>query len=94
MPKEGKETTEFKKSKSATIFAYVGIVLGGLIAFGPKLLGIVEEGSTTGVIGGCIIAVSATIQKCLTDLGYIKSRTDVKVTENLNNDSTNTSGVD
>ena len=79
--KEGNETTEFKKTKSSTTFAYVGMVLAGILAIVPKLLGLVEEGSSIAIIGASVIAIIAIGQKCLVDLGYIKSRTEVKRAE-------------
>ena len=81
--KEGRSTTEYATAKSAKVWGIVGMLLGGLVAFGPKLLealsGTIGESSPAYAIAGACIATAALMCKTLAELGYIKSRTDTKV---------------
>ncbi len=77
--KSGSKTTEFKKTKEATWTFYISMALGLLIAHGPALVGNLDSGSLYAVIAGAAVAMAGIGQKMLIDLGYIKSRTDVKV---------------
>ena len=87
MSQAGKETTEFKKTQSANTMAWITAVIGIIIAIGPKVAGMAGEDSKWGIIIGSIVIVVGQCQKCLVDLGYINSRTQVKLSENLKNDS-------
>lgn len=83
MSNEGRDTTEFREAKSANWISVVAMVLGAIVAYAPKLLEMAPEDSKWAVIGGASVALCGVILKMLTSLGYIKSRTDVKVAEAL-----------
>jgi len=78
----GKDTTEYEQTKSAKVWAIVGVILGILCEVGGAVLMSLQESGTTGlviIIGGAVLQVAAIAQKTLVDLGYINSRTQVKV---------------
>lgn len=80
--KPGKDTTEFQQTKSAKVWAIVGTVLGLILQVGGGLLATLTEQGLTGtyiIIGGFVLQAIALAQKALIDLGYINSRTQVKV---------------
>ncbi len=79
----GKDTSEFKKTKGATWTLIIGSILAIVLAVGPSLLGYVD-GTTAGVIAAAVIGVAAIVQKCLIDLGYIQSRTQIKLSKDIN----------
>ena len=77
----GKDTTEYAVAKSAGLWGVIGMILGFISVSGSQILeaaGVVSD-STVGVIGGSVIAFASLLLKTLSGLGYIKSRTDVKV---------------
>ena len=78
MANEGKDTSEFSLAKSSNAAFYVSMILAAVVAYGPQVLGIVDEGSAAQVWLGLAIAVAGAIQKALIQIGYIKSRTDIK----------------
>lgn len=83
--KPGLETTEYEKSQQANVWSIIGLTLGALLSLGGMILPGLEEGSTAAIIVGACISVISIIQKALTDLGYIKSRTEVKTTAEIAN---------
>ncbi len=76
--KPGKETTEYQITKAAKLVAYVGLALAVVIAFGPKMLGLVPADSMAAEWLAAIVAIATQVQKFLVELGYIKSRTELK----------------
>jgi hypothetical protein len=80
-PKPGNETSEYVVAKGAGVWGVVAMILGFITASGAEILAAVgvTESSNLGVIAGAIIAVAGIALKALTSLGYIKSRTDVKM---------------
>lgn len=80
MPTHGKETTEFRAARSSSTWGMIAMVLGVVVAIGSQVIGVLTElNPTWGTIAGGIIAVAGVIEKTLVDLGYINSRTEVKV---------------
>lgn len=87
MVKPGIQTTEYQISKAAGFMGNLGVILGGVVAFIPKIMellgGVVDENSITYIVMGGVLATVSVIYKTLVDLGYINSRTEVKATANV-----------
>lgn len=79
--KAGVETSEFKAAKSVSAWGTVATVLGIILTFGSAVLPALGGGA--GIIIGAVIVVAGIVQKTLAELGYIKSRTEVKVAASL-----------
>lgn len=78
--KDGKLTSEHQAAQSAGVWGIVGMALGLLVAFGDQIATVLGHGTgNAGLIAGAVIAVAGILLRTLTTLGYIKSRTDVKV---------------
>lgn len=78
----GKDTTEYEQTKSAKVWAIIGVVLGLLCEAGGAVMVSLQESGTAGTVViaiGAVLQVMAIAQKTLVDLGYINSRTQVKV---------------
>ena len=78
----GKDTTEYEQAKSAKVWAIVSVILGLVCEVGGALMATLTEAGTAGtvvIIIGAVIQGLALLQKTLVDLGYINSRTQVKV---------------
>jgi len=78
----GKDTTEYEQTKSAKVWAIVGVVLGLVCQIGGAALATMQESGTTGtiiIVAGAVLQIASIAQKMLIDMGYIKSRTAVKV---------------
>lgn len=80
--KSGAETTEYARTKSASIWGAVGMVIGAIVAFGPQVMeqigGVVGENSQAYLIGGLVLSIASVVYKFGIDAGYIQSRTRVK----------------
>jgi hypothetical protein len=77
----GRDTSEAVTARSGARWGVIATVLGIVLAAGPTLVQSigVEMGNDAFVtVGGALIAVAGIVQKTLADLGYIKSRTEVK----------------
>lgn len=81
MPTIGKETSEFQITKSSTYFAYAALILAVVVAKGPELLGWVPNEGYWDEILAAVIGIAGVIQKLFIDLGYIDSRTLIKIKE-------------
>ncbi|MCE5229022.1 hypothetical protein LLG95_05435 [bacterium] len=84
--KPGSETTEYRQARQANTWGIVGLILGGIIAVGPGLVDKfwgANQNSVAYIAAGGALSVVSVIYKMLVDLGYIKSRTDVKVAQQL-----------
>lgn len=77
--KSGVETTEYAEAKSGGVWGIVTTVLGIIVTVLPNFIDKLNEESMVAIIAGAVIAVAGIVQTTLTKLGYIKSRTDVKV---------------
>jgi hypothetical protein len=81
--KAGAETTEYARTKSASVWGTVGMILGAIVAFGPQVMaqigGVVGESNQAYLIGGLVLSISSVVYKFGIDAGYIQSRTNVKV---------------
>lgn len=77
--KEGVETSEKKVADSASRWGVIATVIGAVISIGSIAIPALGDGSRIGIIAGAIIALAGIVQKTLVSLGYIKSRTEVKV---------------
>ena len=79
MANEGMHTTEYERAKSGGTWGIVALVFGLLMtmlaAIIPQVSGTSE---TAGIVAGMALSGLGVLQKGLTDLGYIKSRTEVK----------------
>ena len=82
--KSGNLTTEYARTQSASWWGIIGLVLGLVVAVGPDILAFlsgpqgVVEGSNIHVVLGSAISVASLLYKTLVDVGYVKSRTEVK----------------
>ena len=81
----GKETSEFKETKSAGIWGIVGMLLGTLITIGGAVAEALGNDTKAAIIAGAVIATAGVLQKTFVSLGYIKSRADVKVADEPSN---------
>ena len=79
----GKETSEHAVAKSGSTWAIVAMVIGLLTTVGTSVAASFGADTKTGIIVGAVVAGLAIFQKTVTDLGYIKSRTDVKVAKDM-----------
>ncbi len=83
MPTQGNTTSEYQVTQGANTWGAIGIILGAIVAFGPtimeRLSGVVPEGSTAYVVCGAIISVASLLYRTLVSIGYIKSRTEIKL---------------
>ena len=75
----GKETSEYAVASSNSVWGIVATILGMIMTFG----GAIAEGcgvDTKGaIIAGACVAISGQLLKLFSGLGFIKSRTDIKV---------------
>jgi len=78
----GEETTEHAAAKSGSFWSILTIVLGAATMIGSAVLPSLGTNSKAGIIAGAVIGCVGIVTKCLVDLGYIKSRTEVKVSAN------------
>jgi len=76
--KAGKDTTEYQRTKSASVQMYITLFLAVALTYLPQIVTWLPEGSKVTAIVAAIIATLGIIQKLLVDLGYIKSRTILK----------------
>jgi hypothetical protein len=76
--KPGVETSELAVVKSSKFFAYFSVIAALFATYGPQVLGWLPEGGKPSYIVGAVIAGVAVVAKLFVELGYIKSRTDVK----------------
>ena len=74
----GIQTSEYQQAKSSSLWGTIGTVLGAVVAMTPLVDA--SGSSKFAAIAGAIIAAASIAMKTLTTLGYIKSRTDVKIT--------------
>lgn len=81
--KEGLLTSEFERAKSAGVWGIVAIILGAVTTIGSVVIPTLDQHSTAGIIAGALLSVVGVIGKTLADLGYVKSRTEVKVAASL-----------
>lgn len=84
--KPGSKTTEYQQAQKASTWGIVGLILGGIIAVGPGLVDKfwgANQNSAAYIAAGGALSVVSILYKMLVDLGYIKSRTDVKVAQQL-----------
>jgi hypothetical protein len=77
--KPGDSTSEKKVTDGENAWGIVTIVLGMLLTTGATIAESLGTESKVGIIAGAIIALAGVAQKTLVSLGYIKSRTEVKV---------------
>ena len=79
----GVETSEHKVAKSGSLWGSIATILGLVLTFGSSIILVLGEGSNIGVIAGAIVTAAGIAQKTLVQLGYIKSRAEVKVAASL-----------
>lgn len=77
----GKNTSEYAETQSAKAWGIVAMILGFIMASGSEILVAVSVTSDSkfGIIGGVVIMVCGQMYRGFVQLGYIKSRDDVKV---------------
>ena len=81
--KPGVETSEHAVAKSGSTWAIIALIIGLLTTVGTSVAASFGADTKTGIIVGAVVTGIAIIQKTLTDLGYMKSRTDVKVAKDV-----------
>ena len=78
--REGKLTSEYATMKATGWVAYAVVVVGSILAFAPWIMNVTDGTQAATWVGGILAAVGLA-SKVLTTLGYMKSRTDVKVAD-------------
>lgn len=74
----GTQTTEYQVTKGSNAWSIVGLVIGLLITAGAAVAEALGAETNGGIIVGAGVSIAAILQRTFVDLGYIKSRTDVK----------------
>ena len=77
----GKDTSEYKEAKSASIWGIVAMLLGTLITIGGAVAEALGSDTKSAIIAGAVVATAGVLQKTFVSLGYIKSRADIKVAD-------------
>ena len=77
--KPGTETTEYKVAKSTGVWGIVTAICGLVVTTGSAVADALGADTTIGIIVGGIVGIAGVIMKSSSSLGYVKSRTDVKV---------------
>ena len=75
----GKSTTEYKRASQANWVFVIAAALGLGLQIGPAVVDALGQYGVAGVIAGSVLQAIGLVQKLLVDLGYINSRTQVKV---------------
>ena len=78
MAVEGKDTTEYQATKSASIWSIVEVVIGLVLTVGGAIASTMGADTAGAIVVGAGIAGAGILQNTLVKLGYIKSRTEVK----------------
>ena len=76
--KAGSGTSEYERARAGGAWAIVAMALGVMLSIGSAVAQSFDVGSKAGIIAGAILAAAGVMQRTLVDLGYIKSRTEVK----------------
>lgn len=76
--KPGTQTSEYAVARSNNWISILVSVVGLITAAGSAVVEAIGTDSKIGIVVGAILAVLGIVTKTLTDLGYIKSRTEVK----------------
>jgi len=84
--KQGSETTEYKETQNAKLWGTIATVLGLVMSFGSAIVEALGQDTRIGIISGALVTVVGLSYKTLVQLGYIKSRTDIKTTAYSNSD--------
>jgi len=79
----GIETTEHDIAQSSKVWGIVALVLGMLTTIGASVADGLGAETTAAIIVGAVVAVAGIAQRTLIELGYIKSRADVKAASAL-----------
>lgn len=77
--KPGSTTSEYAIARAANTIGMIGLILGIIIAIGGGVLEAVELPGKWAAIVGAVVAGASAVQTALVSQGYIKSRTEVKV---------------
>jgi hypothetical protein len=77
--KPGVDTTEYKEAQGSGRWALVVQIIGLLITIGSSVAQALGTEATTGIIVGAVVAGLALFKETVVKLGYINSRTSVKV---------------
>jgi len=86
--KAGELTSEHRVAKSGSTWGIIAVVLGFIVTSGGVIAENLGHNSNVSLIVGAIVATAGIVQKTLTDLGYINSRTQVKINADNNAKST------
>jgi len=84
--KQGSETTEYKETQNAKLWGTIATVLGLIMSLGSTVIEALGQDTRIGIIAGALVTVVGLSYKTLVQLGYIKSRTDIKTTAYSNSD--------
>ena len=79
--KPGVQTSEAAVAKTAIGWSILGMVLGLITTVGASVAEFFGHDTKAALIAGAVITAAALLSKTLVSLGYIKSRTDVKVAD-------------
>ena len=75
----GVKTTEYAVAKSNSVWGIVAMILGVVLTVGASIVESFGVDTKQAIIGGAVVALAGIAQKTLSSLGYIKSRSDVKI---------------
>jgi len=81
--KPGEQTTELKEASSAKVWAIIGVVLGFLLEVGGGVVNSLDMSGNALILSGAILQAISLFRATLVQLGYIKSRENVKVAAEL-----------
>lgn len=80
--KPGEQTTEYSRAQAAGWCSAIGMILGSLVAFTPKIMellgSVVADDSQTYLVTGMVLSIVSVVYRFGIDAGYIQSRTRVK----------------
>ena len=81
--KPGVETSEHKEVQNAKIWSTVATIMGFIITLGGTIGTALGTDSKIAIIVGAVVVCVSEVRRMLVQLGYIKSRTDVKVAKDI-----------
>jgi len=77
--KPGNKTSEYAMAKSAGWRAWVGILIGAIIAIGPMVLPALQDNALAASIVGGLIMVASKMSAAFPQTAFIKGRGEIKV---------------
>jgi hypothetical protein len=82
----GIQTSEYERTKMAGRFSVLALILGGVVAAGPELLGGLQQDSRAYLVVGAIIAGASFVHRWIVDHNYVQARTALKIAQTQDTD--------